>query len=86
MFYNLGGKMKYIITTALCLRSFNLLAADQGAPQVGRYQMVGVSLNNDAIQLYLLDTATGLVWKSARKNNWVEHDCWQLQIATEPKQ
>jgi hypothetical protein len=49
--------------------------------QVGRFQMVGVTTDTK-IQLYLLDTATGYVWKSVRKNNWVDHDHWELQIRT----
>jgi len=53
--------------------------------QIGRYQMVGINTGT-SIQLYLLDTATGNLWKSAKENNWVDHDIWKLQIATPPVQ
>lgn len=36
--------------------------------QIGRYQMVSaVPSGGSIIQLYLLDTATGYVWKSTKK-------------------
>ncbi len=54
--------------------------------QIGRYQMVSAIPNSGIIHLYLLDTATGYVWKSTTKKNWVDHDYWQLQISTPPQQ
>jgi hypothetical protein len=68
------------------LCSFLPILADDGSNvsnknlQVGRYQMVGTTQHNSGVRLYLLDTATGCVWRSTNKNNWVEHDSWQLQI------
>lgn len=53
--------------------------------QIGRYQMVVVSTDLDGShKLYLLDTTTGCVWKSALKKNWYEHDAWEPQIVTPP--
>lgn len=57
---------------------------DRANSEVGRYQMVGVETPGGGAQLYLLDTTNGYVWKSARQNNWVQHDKWELQIANPP--
>ncbi len=50
--------------------------------QIGRYQMV---ISRGAT-LYLLDTATGYVWRSTNENTWLTDDSWELIIATPPKQ
>ena len=49
--------------------------------QIGRYQMAGV-MN----QLYLLDTATGQVWRSTTDKYFSgEPDNWTLQIVNPPE-
>lgn len=57
--------------------------APSGDSQTGRYQMVSaVPLEGGTkIQLYLLDTMTGQVWKSKSKYNWTgDHDTWEPLI------
>jgi hypothetical protein len=80
---------KKFFILSLCFVSPLLAHADDiSMPQqenlpIGRYQICGVN-HNGSVKLYLLDTATGLVWRSVTKSNWVEHDHWQLQIANSP--
>ncbi len=53
-------------------------------PQIGRYQLVSATPHEGSvkIQLYLLDTVTGQVWKSKSKYIWTgEHDSWEPIIS-----
>lgn len=74
------------LTLVLCtfLPAMAITAAqDPTTSQIGRYQMVAHEANGN-VNLWLVDTATGYVWRSDRKNSWVLHDTWVLQIATPP--
>lgn len=78
--------LKIFLFLSLCFCS-TLMADSPPAPepenlQAGRYQMI----KGEGIHLYLLDTATGYVWKSKAKSNWLEPDSWELQITTPPEQ
>ncbi|MFA6916800.1 MAG: hypothetical protein WC222_10425 [Parachlamydiales bacterium] len=50
--------------------------------QVGRYQII---VKGDEPRFYLLDTATGQVWKSRAKNNWLMPDAWEIFIDSSPE-
>ena len=73
-------KKTLIIATCIC---GSLLAEEE---QIGRYQMTAATHATGNTVLYLLDTATGKVWRSINVNNWVEHDTWSLQIKNPPPQ
>lgn len=77
-----------LLFLSLCLSS-PLLGQNHSIPQgesmqIGRYQMTAVTDIHGVLKFYLLDTATGRVWKSITKNNWLEHDAWEPQIITSP--
>lgn len=44
--------------------------------EIGRYQMV----SHNSGRLYLLDTATGQVWRSENMQDWFYYDTWIPQI------
>ncbi len=77
---------KKLFCLSVCL-SLPLLGENHSIPkeenmQIGRYQMVGVACKGGGQQLYLLDTATGCVWRSTAKNSWIQHDAWEPLIVT----
>lgn len=81
----IGGYMfEKVIIASFCFLSFiySSAQAEQEKGQVGRYQM---AVSPHSHTLYLLDTTTGRVWYSERKDNWYTHDRWVLQIATPPE-
>ncbi len=69
------------IVFLFCLFAPLFSYAAEIAPQkkeVGRYQMV----SHDTGHLYLLDTATGQVWRSETMQDWYYHDTWVPQITS----
>lgn len=80
---------KILAASLVCLSPLSAETLLEEAPQIGRYQMVVTSAayngTTAALQLYLLDTATGHVWKSGLKKNWTEHDAWIPQITQSPQ-
>ena len=81
---------KFLVATLFCVGVLGAITPEDPVPQVGRYQMV-VSTHQGGggytvkTQHYLLDTATGHMWKSGLKNNWVDHDAWIPQITESPQ-
>lgn len=81
--------LKKLILLSICLCS-SAVAMDAEMPilkenlPIGRYKLVpvvtsaGTSIFHD---FYLVDTATGDVYKSAAKESWLIHDGWDLRIA-----
>lgn len=77
--------MMYKFLLVLMLSSFSLYAdkpaIDGENFQLGRYQMIRSESNT---HLYLLDTATGQVWKSTQNSNGVSAFSWNLIISGFP--
>lgn len=75
--------LKKLLIFGVCIFG-NSLFALENLP-VGRYQMTAFKFDaNSKVELYLLDTATGLVWKADTKT-WISDQSWCPVITEQPK-